>query len=74
MPWILTVAASTIDRKIRTTAVLENNKELDGESTFETMDFALTQLSFVYPRSTAHRHLLLISMSEEKLCCAKQVR
>ncbi|CAI9768259.1 unnamed protein product [Fraxinus pennsylvanica] len=52
-PWILTVGASTIDRKIRATAVLGNKEELDGESAFQPMDFDPTQLSLVYPGLTA---------------------
>ncbi|KAL2543817.1 Subtilisin-like protease SBT1.2 [Forsythia ovata] len=52
-PWLLTVGASTIDRKIRATAVLGNNEKLDGESAFQPMDFAPTQLSLIYPGSTA---------------------
>ncbi|KAK6117128.1 hypothetical protein DH2020_049173 [Rehmannia glutinosa] len=41
-PWMLTVGASTIDRKIRATAVLGNNEELDGQSTFQPADFPTT--------------------------------
>ncbi|XP_073133017.1 subtilisin-like protease [Henckelia pumila] len=48
-PWILTVGASTIDRKIRATLVLGNNEELDGESAFQPKDFPGTALPLVYP-------------------------
>ncbi|KAG6418838.1 hypothetical protein SASPL_121044 [Salvia splendens] len=47
-PWILTVGASTIDRKIRATAVLGNNMTFDGESAFQPADFPATQLPLVY--------------------------
>ncbi|KAL0331379.1 UNVERIFIED_CONTAM: Subtilisin-like protease SBT1.8 [Sesamum angustifolium] len=47
-PWILTVGASTIDRKIRATAVLGNNQRFNGESTFQPMDFPPTLLPLVY--------------------------
>ncbi|KAL0393399.1 UNVERIFIED_CONTAM: Subtilisin-like protease SBT1.7 [Sesamum latifolium] len=47
-PWILTVGASTIDRKIRATAVLGNDQTFDGESTFQPMDFPPTLLPLVY--------------------------
>ncbi|KAL0312697.1 UNVERIFIED_CONTAM: Subtilisin-like protease SBT1.8 [Sesamum radiatum] len=47
-PWILTVGASTIDRKIRATAVLGNNQTFDGESTFQPTDFPPTLLPLVY--------------------------
>ncbi|KAH6832076.1 hypothetical protein C2S53_016338 [Perilla frutescens var. hirtella] len=49
-PWILTVGASTVDRKIRATAVLGNNEELNGESTFQPPNFPPTLLPLVYPR------------------------
>ncbi|KAK6137641.1 hypothetical protein DH2020_028567 [Rehmannia glutinosa] len=47
-PWMLTVGASTIDRKIRATAVLGNNETFDGESTFQPTDFPQTLLPLVY--------------------------
>ncbi|GFP89509.1 subtilisin-like protease sdd1 [Phtheirospermum japonicum] len=47
-PWILTVGASTIDRKIRASAVLGNNEMFDGESTFQPSDFPPTLLPLVY--------------------------
>ncbi|MCD9558939.1 hypothetical protein HAX54_016639 [Datura stramonium] len=34
-PWLLTVCASTTDRKLRTTILLENGEEIDGESAFQ---------------------------------------
>ncbi|KAK6117156.1 hypothetical protein DH2020_049115 [Rehmannia glutinosa] len=46
-PWMLTVGASTIDRKIRATVVLGNNLEFDGESAFQPKDFPSTQLELV---------------------------
>ncbi|KAL1547542.1 subtilisin-like protease 4 [Salvia divinorum] len=47
-PWILTVGASTIDRKIRATVALGNNATFDGESAFQPADFPATQLPLVY--------------------------
>lgn len=47
-PWIFTVGASTIDRKIRATAVLGNNTTFDGESAFQPANFPTTQLPLVY--------------------------
>ncbi|KAI3756479.1 hypothetical protein L1987_56300 [Smallanthus sonchifolius] len=38
-PWILTVGASTIDRKIVTSVSLGNKEVLDGESSFHLKDF-----------------------------------
>ncbi|KAL3499867.1 hypothetical protein ACH5RR_038960 [Cinchona calisaya] len=48
-PWILTVGASTIDREIRTTAILGNGDEFDGESINQPTDFLQTLLPLVYP-------------------------
>ncbi|KAK4389375.1 Subtilisin-like protease SBT1.2 [Sesamum angolense] len=47
-PWILTVGASTTDRKIRATAVLGNNQQYHGESAFQPKDFGPTMLPLVY--------------------------
>lgn len=47
-PWILTVEASTIDRKIVATAKLGNGEEYDGESLFQPKDFNSTLLPLVY--------------------------
>ncbi|KAG8374818.1 hypothetical protein BUALT_Bualt10G0035100 [Buddleja alternifolia] len=38
-PWILTVGASTIDRKILATAILGNTDAYEGESLFQPSDF-----------------------------------
>ncbi|CAN1277935.1 Subtilisin-like protease 3 [Linum perenne] len=38
-PWILTVGASTIDRDIRATVTLGNNKQFHGQSLFQPKDF-----------------------------------
>ncbi|CAI9095700.1 OLC1v1031697C2 [Oldenlandia corymbosa var. corymbosa] len=48
-PWILTVGASTLDRKIRATAVLGNKMELDGESLYQPKTFLPTQHPLFYP-------------------------
>lgn len=47
-PWILTVGASTIDRKIKATAVLGNMGGFDGESLFQPKDFPTTLMPLVY--------------------------
>lgn len=47
-PWILTVGASTLDRRIVATAKLGNREEFDGESVFQPKDFHQTQLPLVY--------------------------
>ncbi|KAG8382329.1 hypothetical protein BUALT_Bualt05G0066100 [Buddleja alternifolia] len=48
-PWLLTVGASTTDRKIRSTVVLGNDEQFDGESTFQPSSFSSTLLPLVYP-------------------------
>lgn len=48
-PWTLTVGASTIDRKIRTTVFLGNKKLLDGESLYQPKDFRQKLIPLVYP-------------------------
>lgn len=51
-PWVLTVGASTIDRKIIATAKLGNNEEFEGQSAYQTKDFPPTQFPLYYPGST----------------------
>ncbi|XVF10718.1 hypothetical protein REPUB_Repub07fG0206600 [Reevesia pubescens] len=46
-PWLLTVGASTIDRKLAATAKLGNGEELDGESAFQPNDFPSMPLPLV---------------------------
>ncbi|KAK4365289.1 hypothetical protein RND71_016647 [Anisodus tanguticus] len=53
-PWILTVGASTHDRKIVATAVLGNGQEHDGESVFHYTDFPHTLFPLVYPGLLDH--------------------
>ncbi|PON64073.1 Subtilase [Trema orientale] len=43
-PWILTVGASTIDRKIKANPKLGTGEELEGESLFQPKDFDQTTL------------------------------
>lgn len=51
-PWILTVGASTMDRKIRASAMLGNSEKLEGESAFQPKDYASTLFPLVYPGSS----------------------
>ncbi|KAI3691582.1 hypothetical protein L6452_31378 [Arctium lappa] len=48
-PWILTVGASTVDRKIRATVHLGNKDLIDGESLFQPKDFPQNLMPLVYP-------------------------
>ncbi|WCJ26094.1 Subtilisin-like protease [Euphorbia peplus] len=47
-PWILTVGASTVDRAIRTTVLLGNNAEYNGESYFQPSEFSSTLVPLIY--------------------------
>ncbi|KAH6778957.1 hypothetical protein C2S52_010194 [Perilla frutescens var. hirtella] len=47
-PWILTVGASTLDRKLAATAVLGNNQTFEGETVFQPKDFPSKLLPLVY--------------------------
>ncbi|CAI0476603.1 unnamed protein product [Linum tenue] len=47
-PWVLTVGASTIDRKVLATAKLANGKTFEGESLFQPREFHSTTLPLVY--------------------------
>lgn len=49
-PWVLTVGASTIDRKITATATLGNNQKFDGESVYQPKDFPPKQFPLYFPR------------------------
>ncbi|XP_057775655.1 subtilisin-like protease [Salvia miltiorrhiza] len=51
-PWVLTVGATTTDRKISAAVVLGDNQEFQGESTFQPPDFPSTLFSLVYLSST----------------------
>jgi len=48
-PWILTVGASTMDRRIRVTVRLGNGMELEGESAYQPENFTSSMLPLVFP-------------------------
>ncbi|XP_024995381.1 subtilisin-like protease SBT1.2 [Cynara cardunculus var. scolymus] len=48
-PWILTVGASNLDRKIRTTVNLGNDKLLNGESLYQPKNSHQKLMPLVYP-------------------------
>ncbi|XP_023744305.1 subtilisin-like protease [Lactuca sativa] len=49
VPWVLTVGASTTDRRIRTTVYLGNKKLIDGESLYQPKSFHQKLMPLVYP-------------------------
>ncbi|KAJ4848292.1 hypothetical protein Tsubulata_017965, partial [Turnera subulata] len=53
-PWILTVGASTVDREIRATLVLQNNAEFDGQSFYQPQNFSSALLPLVYPGASGN--------------------
>ncbi|WJX60377.1 hypothetical protein P8452_45593 [Trifolium repens] len=53
-PWILTVGASTIDRKIVALAKLGNGNEFEGETLFQPKDFSQQLLPLVYAGSNGN--------------------
>ncbi|KAF3652280.1 hypothetical protein FXO38_16178 [Capsicum annuum] len=46
-PWILTIGASTTDRKISAVPVLDNGAEFEGESAFQSTNFSRKLLPIV---------------------------
>ncbi|PON64072.1 Peptidase S8, subtilisin-related [Trema orientale] len=48
-PWVLTVGASTIDRRFRANARLGNRREYNGASLFQPTNFKSKLLPLVYP-------------------------
>ncbi|KAI3822166.1 hypothetical protein L1987_09749 [Smallanthus sonchifolius] len=57
-PWILTVGASTVDRKVTATVKLGDGVLLDGESLFQPKDFPETLLPLVYPGMNGNRNAM----------------
>ncbi|XP_057775359.1 subtilisin-like protease [Salvia miltiorrhiza] len=48
-PWVLTVGASTIDRRLAATVVLGDGQRLAGQAAFQPRNFPSTDLELVYP-------------------------
>ncbi|KAM0949289.1 putative tripeptidyl-peptidase II [Dioscorea sansibarensis] len=48
-PWILTVGASSMDRKIKVTVKLGDNIELDGESAYQPQSYNSQDLPLIFP-------------------------
>ncbi|KAG6428361.1 hypothetical protein SASPL_112612 [Salvia splendens] len=57
VPWVLTVGASTMDRKLSAKAMLGNNQQLEGESAFQPTDFTQKQFPLVYTPSCFNNSL-----------------
>lgn len=52
-PWILTVGASTMDRAIRSTVTLGNDKRFDGESIYQPSGYSSPSLPLIFPGSNS---------------------
>lgn len=63
-PWILTVGASTIDRKIAASAKLGNGEEFEGETLYQPKDFSQQLLPLVYGGSYGYGN----SSQNQSLC------
>lgn len=78
-PWILSVGASTMDRRIVATAKLGNGEELDGESLFQPKGFSTTLLPLVYAGSNgklesalcANRSLNAVDVKGKVVLCER---
>ncbi|KAL6550056.1 hypothetical protein OROMI_020544 [Orobanche minor] len=53
-PWILTVGASTTNRKLRATAMMGNKDQFDGQSAFQPKDLSDKYLPLVYAGTLNH--------------------
>jgi subtilisin family serine protease len=69
-PWILTVGASTIDRKLKASVELGNNLEIDGESAIQPEKFSRKSLPLIYPgRSCSSGSLNNIDVTGKIVVC-----
>ncbi|KAK4493366.1 hypothetical protein RD792_017740, partial [Penstemon davidsonii] len=67
-PWILTVGASTIDRKLIATVLLGNNEQLDGQSAFQPKNFsASSMLPLVFPGAKNTSDIDALFLEEDSL-------
>ncbi|KAG6396986.1 hypothetical protein SASPL_143147 [Salvia splendens] len=48
-PWILTVGASTVDRRLAATVVLGDGQKLSGEAVYQPRNFSSAGLALVFP-------------------------
>ncbi|XP_047965586.1 subtilisin-like protease 3 [Salvia hispanica] len=48
-PWVLTVGASTVDRRLAATVVLGDGQKLSGEAMFQPRNFSSAHLALVFP-------------------------
>ncbi|KAI3689608.1 hypothetical protein L2E82_47571 [Cichorium intybus] len=75
-PWILTVGASTLDRKLVSTVSLGNKELLDGETLFQPKDFSNTFLPLVYPGATGVQNWACKQVEiivKKKVSCSKTI-
>ncbi|KAG6431828.1 hypothetical protein SASPL_109913 [Salvia splendens] len=68
-PWILTVGASTTDRKLRVVAFLGNKEEIDGEAIIQPNNFSQTPLPLIYTGSCISETLKEINARGKIVAC-----
>ncbi|KAL1547712.1 subtilisin-like protease [Salvia divinorum] len=68
-PWILTVGASTIDRRLRAVALLGNKEEVDGEAIFQPNNFSQTPLPLIHTGFCISGTLKRISVRGKIIAC-----
>ncbi|CAA0811705.1 Subtilisin-like protease SBT1.6 [Striga hermonthica] len=69
-PWLLTVGASTIDRRIRATAKLGNGLSFDGESVFQPRNFSSQKIwPLVYCKECSSESLAKFNVRNKIVLC-----
>lgn len=68
-PWILTVGASTLDRKLKAVAVLGNKVEIDGETIVQPKNFSQFPFSLIYPPFCTSETLKGINIRGKIVAC-----
>ncbi|KAJ3680057.1 hypothetical protein LUZ60_016335 [Juncus effusus] len=69
-PWILTVAAGTMDRKMKAVVKLGDGREFEGESAFQTTDVEASPL--VYPTHTGCSYGILRDVEGKIVVCDRR--
>ncbi|XP_051114525.1 subtilisin-like protease 3 [Andrographis paniculata] len=71
-PWILTVGASTVDRKFKATIGLGNKLEIDGECIVQPNNFAQSQLPLVFPGDSCSLKALTVANVTGKIAVCEK--
>ena len=78
-PWLLTMGASSTDRRIRATVRLGNGTHIEEESAYQPDRFNSTMLSIVFPglkvkeaKGVVEMTPSTITVLKERSCCVRQ--